>query len=372
MNPIKQLLLLSLVATACGKDSVAPEPPANPGKMRVQITGAAHLTSEWIAFGEFRDILATTVNDLSLMSGQNQQPALTDSSFTLLFPGRFDVGQFAIGRYTPGVIPTGPAAYVVLDSAFFVSLPGGTITVDTADYPSRPGLTFGQIRGTLTFRAVRLVSGPGGPVETSDIITVHATFAAHWGHYLYPNVSVTLSGASPVVGTSQFATGQSVFDDHGGRFVEWSSDFTPTHTFPHDISTELRILAPSIGTFTLASTTPTQFADTSLWPAIYAALFYRDDPRLGLSTGGTLTITQLIEPTNDFEGEIHGTLTAPMALWTNSTTLSGDTTNMSVTFAVQLWPFGGIPASPPLPSKAGPSLRALTRASLRMTRSLAP
>lgn len=372
MNPIKQLLLLSLVATACGKDSVAPEPPANPGKMRVQITGAAHLTSEWIAFGEFRDILATTVNDLSLMSGQNQQPALTDSSFTLLFPGRFDVGQFAIGRYTPGVIPSGPAAYVVLDSAFFVSLPGGTITVDTADYPARPGLTFGQIRGTLTFRAVRLVSGPGGPVETTDIITVHATFAAHWGHYLYPNVSVTLSGASPVVGTSQFATGQSVFDDHGGRFVEWSSDFTPTHTFPHDISTELRILAPSVGTFTLASTTPTQFADTSLWPAIYAALFYRDDPRLGLSTGGTLTITQLIEPTNDFEGEIHGTLTAPMALWTNSTTLSGDTANMSVTFAVQLWPFGGIPAVPPLPSKAGPSLRALTRASLRMTRSLAP
>jgi hypothetical protein len=225
------------------------------------------------------------------------------------------------------------------------------VAVDSAGYPLRPGLNVGVLRGTLTFKAVRLVPGPGGlPVETGDTISVHATFAAHWYHYIFPNVSVTLSGAGAVLGTSQFSTAFSADDNHGGRFVEWSSDFTPVHTFPHDISQELRIAAPSVGTFTLTRTTPTQFANPTLWPAIYTALFYRDDPRLGLSTGGTLTITQFVVPTDEFYGEIHGTLTSALALWTDSTTLSGDTVNASITFAVQLWPLGGIPASAGFPT----------------------
>ncbi len=115
---------------------------------------------------------------------------------------------------------------------------------------------------------------------------------------------------------------------------------------PHEISQELRVLAPGVGTFALPGITPTQFADTAQWPAHYTALFYRDDPRLGLSTGGTLTVTQFVAPTDEFYGEIHGTLTSRLALWTDQTTLSGDTADASITFAVQLWPLGGIPASP--------------------------
>ena len=333
-------LLCLVVAAACGKDTAAPvETPPDPGRMHVQISGAVQLTGEWDAYGEFRDLLASA-NDLSLMQGQNSQPATGDSNFTLVFPGRLDIGQFTIGRYVPGVAPAGPAAFVIFDSTFYASLPGGTLMVDSSGYPARPGLSLGGLRGTLTFKAVGLVSG--------DTITVRATFDAHWYHYIFPNVSVTLSGAGPVTGTSAFSTAFSSDDDHGGRFVEWESDFGSTHTFPHDISQELRVLAPSVGTFTLAATTPTQFAAPAQWPAIYTALFYRDDPRLALSTGGTLTVTQFVAPTDDFYGELHGTLTSRLALWTNPTTLSGDSVDASITFAVQLWPLGGIPASSPL------------------------
>ena len=95
----------------------------------------------------------------------------------------------------------------------------------------------------------------------------------------------------------------------------------------------------------MTGVTPTQFSNPAAWPAVYAALFYRDDPRLGLSTGGTLTITKFVTPTDEFYGEIQGTLTTPVALWTNTTTVSADTVSVAITFAVQLWPLGGIPGS---------------------------
>jgi hypothetical protein len=347
MKSLKLTLGCLLTAAACSGDSAGPPLPApDPGRMRVQISGAVHLTSEWQAYGVFRDLLASDSNEVSLMNGQNLDLTTSDSSFTLVFPGRLGVGQFAMGRYVPGLAPSAPAAFVILDgpvpgqsdAVFYASIPGGTISIDSAGYPARPGLTPGVLRGTLSFRAVSLVT-------TGDTITVHAEFAPRWNHYLFPNVSVTLSGAGPVVGTSRFSTAQSSDDDHGGRYVSWESDFGPVHTFPHDISQELRVFAPSVGTFTLTRTTPTQFANPASWPAIYTALFYRDDPRLGLSTGGTLTVTEFVAPTDEFYGEIHGTLTSALALWTDSTTLSGDTANVNVTFAVQLWPLGGIPAS---------------------------
>ena len=351
MTPIKATLVCLIAASlACSGDAAGP-PPVNPGRMTVQISGAVHLTSEWQAFGVFRDLLASDTAEFSLMNGQNRPPSTGDSSFTLQFPGRLDVGQFAVGRYVPGAVPTVPVVSVLLDgpevglgdARFFGSLPGGTLTIDSAGYPPRPGLDLGGLRGTLTFKAVSLLG-------TADTITVHATFNSHWYHYIFPNLVVTLSGAGPVVGTSQFSTAQSLDDDHGGRFVELASDFGPQHTFPHDISQELRVAAPGVGTFTLPAITPTQFNDPAQWPAVYTALFYRDDPRIALSTGGTLTITQFIAPTDEFYGEIHGTLTSRLALWTDPTTLSGDSVDASITFAVQLWPLGGIPASAPSPS----------------------
>jgi hypothetical protein len=342
-------LLVAAGLVGCS-ESAGPQPePAEPvdvGKMRVEISGAVQLAGEWEAFGQFRDVLASDGSDFSRMRGGNPQPATGDSNFTVLFPGRLDVGEFAIGRYVPGGVLTGPVAAVEFDSTFYASLPGGTLTVDSANYPPRPGLEFGVLRGTLMFKAVRLVAGPGGlPVETTDTITVRATFADRWYHYIFPNVSVTLSGGGPLVGTSTFTTALSSPDDHGGRYVSWQSDFGPGHTFPHDISQELRVASPGVGTFTLPPITPTQWADPNQWPAVYIALFYRDDPRLGLSTGGTLTVTNFLAPTDEYYGEIRGTLSSRLALWTDNTTLSGDSTTVAVVFAVQLWPLGGIPTS---------------------------
>lgn len=345
---MKRLLLICLViVSACSDNSSAPpvEPVPDSGRMLVQISGAVQATREWNSYGEFHDLLASATNELSLLGGQRMNPVGADSNFTLVFPGRLEVGQFAIGRYTLGVIPSTPAAYVILDSTFYASLPGGTLKVTSAEYPTRPGLLPGLVRGTFDFKAVRLADSPGGPVATSDTITVHAAFAAHWSHYLFPNVSVTVNGAGPVTGTSTLSFAQSLDDDHGGRFIELSSDFGASHLFPHDLSQELRVRAPAVGTFTLTPTTPGQFADPNAWPPVYAALFYRDDPRIGLSTGGTLTITKFLTPTDEFYGEIQGTLTTPVALWTNTTTVSADTVNLAITFAVQLWPLGGIPSS---------------------------
>ena len=314
--------------------------------MRVHISGAVQLDGEWEAFGQFRDVLASDESDVSRMRGGNPQPATGDSNFTVLFPGRLGVGAFAIGRFVPSALLTVPVAAVQFDSTFYASIPGGTLTVDSAAYPPRPGLEFGDLRGTLMFKAVRLVAGPGGlPVETTDTISVRATFADHWYHYIFPKVAVMLSAGGPVGGTSTFTTALSSPDDHGGRYVSWQSDFGAAHSFPHDISQELRIASPGVGTFTLPSITPTQWADPNQWPPVYIALFYRDDPRLGLSTGGTLTVTAFVAPTDEYYGEIHGTLSSRLALWTDPTTLSGDSTTVAVAFAVQLWPLGGIPSS---------------------------
>jgi len=314
--------------------------------MHLRITGAVQLTGEWQAFGEFHDLLVSDTNELSGLGGQNPQPATGDSNFALVFPGGLGACQCVLGRYGRGAAPTtAPFAYVKFDAAFYAGVAGGTLDVDSADYPPRPGLDPGLLSGTLTFKAVRLVDGPGGPVETADTITVEATFAARWYHYLFPNVSVTLGPGGPVSGTSQFSTAESLVDDHGGRFVEWESDFRPQHTFPHDISQELRVHAPAVGTYAVGALTPPQFADPNRWPAVYTALFYRDDPRIGLSTGGTLTITQFLEPTAEYYGEIHGTLTSRVALWVDDVTVSADTVTENVTFAVQLWPLAGIPAA---------------------------
>src|SRR5205823_5609447 len=107
------LLLLCLGAAACGSDSAGPaaQPPPDPGRMRVQISGAVQLTSEWQAYGVFRDLLASDTNEVSLMKGQNLDLSTSDSNFTLVFPGRLGLGESAIGRYVPGVASAQPAAF---------------------------------------------------------------------------------------------------------------------------------------------------------------------------------------------------------------------------------------------------------------------
>jgi len=318
--------------------------------MHVQITGHVTHDSTWSAFGEFRDVLATDSGDLSLLGGQS---LTSNRLLNVVFPGRLDTGSFALGRYVYGTIPNYPAAAVVMDTSFYASVPGGVINISEADYPPRPGLEPGLLKGALIFHAVRLSPRPGGVLlETGDTITFSANFAAHWFHYLQPNVSVILSGGGPLLGSSLVSLGQSADDDHGGRFVSWESDFDALagQGFPYEVSQEFRLAAPAIGTFPLAPVTPRMYADPTQWPAAYSALYYRDDPRVALSAGGTLNVTKFIAPTEAYYGEIHGTLDAPLALWANDTTVTADTVRVSATFAIQLWPLGGIPTTQRFPS----------------------
>jgi hypothetical protein len=314
--------------------------------MHVDIAGVITDQGTWGAFGQFRDVLASDTAELSLLGGQDIDTTI-DRNLTVIVPARLEAGTFTMGRYVYGQIPAIPAAYVIVDTSFFASLPGGTLTITSAAYPPRPGLEHGLMNGTMTFRAVRLTQGVGGPVETHDTITVHSTFAARWYHYLRPNVTATLTGASPVLGTSLVSIGQAVDDDHGGWLVDWQSDFDrlPTQSPPYEISQEFRLGAPAVGTFPLSAITPVAYADTAQWSRAFAALYFRDDPRIGFTTGGTLTVTQYIAPTVEYYGEIHGTLTGSFALWSNPTTVTADTVQANVSFAVQLYPLGGIPAA---------------------------
>jgi hypothetical protein len=76
-------------------------------------------------------------------------------------------------------------------------------------------------------------------------------------------------------------------------------------------------------------------------------VFYRDDPRIAFSASGTVNVTRYVAPTDAYYGEIQGTLNGRFALWVNDSTVTADTAQVSATFAVQLWPLGGIPVSPP-------------------------
>jgi hypothetical protein len=346
---VKTTSFLLLILPALGACSDAPsgpvQPPPDPGTMHVHITGHVTHDSTWSAFGEFRDVLATDSGDLSLLGGQS---LTANRLLNVVFPGKLAEGSFAIGRYVYGTIPNYPAAAVVMDTSFYASIPGGLINIASADYPPRPGLVPGLMKGALIFQAVRFTGGPGGVLmETGDTITFSANFAAHWFHYLQPNVAVTLSGGGPVLGASVVSIGESVDDAHGGRFVSWESDFNglPGQGFPYEVSQEFRLAAPAVGTFQLAPVTPTKYADPTQWPTAFSALYYRDDPRAAFSAGGTLSITSFVAPTDAYYGEIHGTLDAPLALWANDTTVTTDTVHVVAHFAVQLWPLGGIPAS---------------------------
>ena len=320
--------------------------------MRIEISGAVQHQSTWDAFGQFRDRLASESGELSLVSGQGRDTAV-NRNLTIIIPQRLDVGTFPLTRYVPGVLPTSPAGFVEIDTVLYASLPGGTLTITDAEYPARPGLEFGQLQGTLTFRAIGLVPGPGGPIETHDTITVDARFTAHWSHLLRPNVSVTYTGG-PVPGTAVRTDAQSVDDEHGGRLVSWEADLdgSTAPIFPFEISEEFRLLAPAVGTFSLANVTPIVYKTAAQWPAAFGAVYYRDDPRIGFSTGGTLHVTKFVAPTDEFYGEIQGTLDGRFALWSDSVTVTADTVTVSAAFAVQLYPLGGIPVSPPVLTSA--------------------
>src|SRR2546430_10217418 len=94
------LLLLCLGAAACGNDSAGPaaQPPPDPGRMHVQISGAVQLTSEWQGDGVVCDLLGSGTNELSLMKGQKLDLSTRDFNFTFVVPRRLGLRQVAHWR----------------------------------------------------------------------------------------------------------------------------------------------------------------------------------------------------------------------------------------------------------------------------------
>jgi len=330
-------MVLGVLVCGCGENG--PGLFIDPGRMWIQISGTIQHNAEWQAIGEFYDQLDGTENEVSYLDAQNDHPETGDSSLNIFFPARLDAGRWAVGSVAPAGDTVGAAAVLTLAGHTFVSINGGTLDISPGGYPPRPGLEPGVMRGTLTFRGVDYV--------TADTITVHARFAAHWYHYLHSKVTVALTGGGPLAGHSLFSSAQSGDDTHGGRVVWWDSDFDGVGggTAPFEITQQLRVVVPELGTGLLSAITPKVLADPTRWPRRFSTLSYRDDPRPALSTGGSVTFTRYLPATESYYGEVAGTLTSRLALWDNDSTASVDTVTTDVTFAIQLWPLGGIPAS---------------------------
>jgi hypothetical protein len=324
------------------------------GEMEVRIRSGDELRTRWPAFGRFIDVLATDSGESSVLAAQLLPAGGGDSAITLMMPGRLQPGRYVLGKHVFAGPGTGlPTAFVRLDGpgtgdVILLGSIGGTLDVSAAAYPPKAGLEPGTVRGVLTLRAVRYIQGAGGlPVEVPETVLVNAEYHARFSHLLRPLVRLDLAGG-PVAGASKSSTAQVSEDGHGGILVSWDSDFDLLpQGFRYETSQELRLAAPAVGTFPLGVLAPPAYADPAQWPAAFTALYYRDDPRIGLPTGGSVTITKYVAPTLEYYGEIHGTLTAPLALWSDDTTVSGSAT-ATASFAVQLWPLGGIPVAPPI------------------------
>jgi hypothetical protein len=130
--------------------------------------------------------------------------------------------------------------------------------------------------------------------------------------------------------------------------VWWDADFNGVpEAQPYEAQHEIRITTRSTGEFVISRFTPEQWADPDLWPPTYSSIYFRDDARLALSVGGTLTLTRYVAPTEAYYGEIHGTVSTQLSLWSDKTTESSERVRAVANFAVQLWPLAGVPAAPP-------------------------
>lgn len=352
------LLVLGLVALpAC--DEVVGSDPADDleyGSIRGTVTSAAgssggEMPFEWGGAFSVRDRLATEEGDRTVFYAENPPLDRRDTTLTVIIPRTLAVGATEIGAYPlGGGALTGAAAYLRVgtegvDLQIYYSLAGGTLTVTDATYPERPGLLFGASAGSFSFRATRYVAGPEGqPLPTADTILVRGEFLVGVEHLIQPTVSLTLEGAGPVQGASVRANGQAATDGIGGILVWWDADFDGVpHGYPYEASQEFRLYAPAVGSYPIAALTPAMYADPDLWPAAFSVLYYRDDPRTGLSDAGSLDITVHTVATSEFYGEIHGALTTTLALWDAPATPSGETVTATATFAIPTGPLGAVP-----------------------------
>ena len=333
-RPGRLLRVLIVTLAAECSDGTAPEPQAEPGRMNIVVTGAVQDSFDWQASGQFMENL-DGLGRISTLGARSDSSAATPD-FELFIPLQLKEGKYRID----GVVSYGRIANasIDLDGRRFSSIDGGTLIVRSADYPPRPGLEPGMLRGTMSFKAVEAVLAP------VDTITVTATFAALWYHDLMGSVSIEFTGGGPALGhTVSNSEPGAAGDGHGGLLLSWNGAFyDPSNVAGVSVTQDVRLAAPSVNVFFLANITPSIRASPASWPAVFSQVSYQGQPIVALSTGGTLTITRVIPATARYYGQIWGSLSGRLALWSDDTTVTADTVQAVVTFAVPVWPENGL------------------------------
>jgi hypothetical protein len=213
------------------------------------------------------------------------------------------------------------------------------------DYPTRPGLEFGEATGLLDFRAVRHDLVPGGvPVPTEDTVRVYLELRAWLQHLLRPRVSTTLVGG-PVDGQALATFGQT-YREGTQLQAWWDSDLDGVPGQPWRWEAQQAVFTTTgSGTRAIERITAAEYGDGDLWPTVFSAVHYRDDLRVALSTAGTVTIVRYVAPTTSFFGEVEGSLTADYELWDGMGSATGETVTSEATFAIPINPIGAAPAT---------------------------
>ena len=299
----------------------------------------------WRGLVKVNDVLGTTEGDRTTLVVEAEQ---LDSAIVLRIPAVLSTGVHRIEAYPlDGAEMTGGNALVVLPGPagerVYYSVGGGSLVVEAADYPPRPGLYSGSTRARLSFRATRYLTGPDGrPVPSGDTIAVSAETHLHLQHLLAPYARLDVEGGH-LTGSSLRTHAQAV-DDQGGMLIWWESDFDGMpHQLPWEISHALWLRSPAEGEHTVDALTPGVYADPDAWPPVFSVLYYRDYGEAGLSRSGTATITRVLLPTDAYYGEIHGSLQATLELWHPDGTAAGEEVRATAVFAVPIHPRGGVP-----------------------------
>lgn len=320
------------------------------GEIRGQVDGASGGATyfRWTGLAKVSDVLATTDGDRSTVHGSRTEVAHRDSSLTIALPSVLSAGAHAIRPYPlAGARDSAPSALLAVGEAgvdlrVYYGV-GGTLTIEDAAFPDRPGLVPGNVRGRFSFRATRyLVGADGYPVETGDTVTVSGEMLLDLQHLLRPSATVTLDGG-PVAGASVSTVGQSSREPTG-FMVWWEADMDGVlpHPFPWEVSHAFVLRTPGEGTFPLGDMDPATLADPDAWPPAWSELHYRDHAEYGLSDSGTVTITRWVAPTDEAYGEIHGTLDTTLELWDGEAS-TGRRVRTRATFAIPVAPLGGVP-----------------------------
>lgn len=335
----------------------------SPASVRVRYgRGGAAPTSTHSIFMRFIDRMGEGTGD---EAGLFVQPSGSgrDSAITIVIPGEVHGGRQPLTAFRlDGSDPHGVTAILRFGTAatgdleYYVSVDTGWIELTIQDPPA-PGWRTGSATGFFHMPLVKIAPGNGGPpVLTSDTLWVHGAVRSSYQHVLLGWSSIaTLDG--PVVGSSVLGQAFVGDDDVGGWFVGLYGDFDGLGSGPGrwEVSQELRVLGPSVGSFAFPRFTGDAFGDPALWPTIFSSIFYRDDARIPLVVDGTLTITRWLPPTLEDYGVIEGTIDARFELWTADLTApTGDTIRALSEFAAPVSPEVGLPAVPPAPAQFRP------------------